>query len=76
MDAAVELAKCREAAEKLVPTFAELGTGTIEDRIATALLAARADALREFTSGWDEPELCYIAEELEREAQGRRMRGL
>ena len=76
MDAAIEFAKCREQAEWLVRTFAELGTETIEDRIITALLAARADALREFTADWDKPELCYIAEELERRVQARRIRGL
>jgi hypothetical protein len=75
MDAAVELAKCRETAEKIYVGACE-SWDLKRERITTALLEARADALREFTSGWHEPEMCYIADELEREVQGRRMRGL
>lgn len=77
MDIATEVAKCREAAARLTdprdfPGFAE--------RIATELLAARADALREMGTPYRAehgPGPAYRAfEELDREVRSRRARGL
>ena len=72
MDTAGELAKCREAAEKIMVRLGEV--------IVTELLAARADALREFGTPYrvdQGPGLVYLmGEELAREVQARRSRGL
>jgi uncharacterized protein YciW len=85
MDVAGELAKCRESATALVgmyaPTFlSHAHKAVFTERAATALLAARADALREFaTPYWERngPGPAHqVAEELAREVRNRRARGL
>lgn len=84
MDTAGELAKCQESAEKAVKHLmgsvgpAEMRITT--ERVTTALLAARGDALRTFGTpyradqgpGWG----FQMGEELEAEARNRRLRGL
>ncbi|MGD0497561.1 MAG: hypothetical protein ABSC23_03895 [Bryobacteraceae bacterium] len=79
MDVAGELAKCRDTAHGLY--LGVCGDPIVKsERVVTALLAARADALREScTPYWAQhgprPEY-WLAEELMREVQNRRARGL
>ena len=78
METAIALAKCRLAAEKLVPAFEGLGTETIKARIATELLAARADAVRQYLDGFSTvDEFAYEdADAMDAEVRGRREGGL
>lgn len=76
MDTAIELAKCREAAEGLY--LGVCGDPHVKrERVVTALLAARADALGEASDGWDSCHpVCVLAEEMGREVRNRRICGL
>jgi hypothetical protein len=81
MDVAVTLAKCREAAlELFTESDSGMGPDCFIERITTALLAARADALCELGTPYratDGPGPAYRAyEELEREVRNRRANGL
>ena len=84
MDAAVELAKCWEAAEKavkyLIGVVDPALAGKTTERFATALLGARADALREsdlpYLAEFGPGEAYRMSEELMAEARARRVRGL
>jgi hypothetical protein len=74
MDVAGELAKCREMADRLY--LGVCGDPRVKrERVVTALLEARADALSEFTVDWDDMEPS-LPDELTREAQSRKRRGL
>lgn len=75
MDLAIELAKCQETARgiPLVRIFTPLDLA--RERITTALLAARADALRALGNSYLEDPI-REAEALEREVQNRKGRGL
>ena len=84
MDASVELAKCAEAAEKAVKQLIGVVephlVGVTTERFTTALLAARADALRTFGTPYrgdhgPGPAL-LAADRLAAEVLNRRVRGL
>jgi hypothetical protein len=76
MDVAVELAKCRAVAEKLCAEWRV----NLRERIATELLAARADALREFGTPYCERygpgPAHHIAESMDAEVRNGRSQGL
>jgi len=84
MDVAGELAKCKVAAEKsvkrLVGVLAPSLVGSMTEQITTALLAARADALRAFSTPYRGdlgPGPAYeLAETMEAEVHNRTVRGL
>jgi hypothetical protein len=85
MDVAGELAKSRaepaELVERYAPAFlSHVHMEVFTERAATALLAARADALRESATPYPAqqgpPPTYRMAEELAREVRNRRALGL
>jgi hypothetical protein len=77
MDIAIELAKCKEAAVKVLRAYPHL-----IECVTTALLEARADALRTLNADGggelleDYPGLTEEIEGMEWEVRNRRLRGL